>query len=88
MNYIPRYLEIPVKEDLQKKMVFISGPRQCGKTTLAQKIMDDLKQDHEIAHYLNWDNNQDREPSLENSFRQGLEYLCWMRFINILAGVR
>ncbi|HEM49329.1 MAG TPA: ATP-binding protein, partial [Caldithrix sp.] len=75
MNYIPRYLEIPVKEDLQKKMVFISGPRQCGKTTLAQKIMDDLKQDHEIAHYLNWDNNQDRETIIREQFPAGIGIL-------------
>ncbi len=36
VKYIPRYLERGIKEDLQKKMVFIAGPRQCGKTTLAK----------------------------------------------------
>lgn len=29
-----RYLHEPIKEDLAKKMVFIAGPRQVGKTTL------------------------------------------------------
>jgi len=30
-----RYLEKGVGEDLRTKMVFVGGPRQVGKTTLA-----------------------------------------------------
>jgi len=37
--YVKRYNENAVKEDLQKKMVFILGPRQSGKTTLALRIL-------------------------------------------------
>ena len=37
MAYLNRYLEKYVKEDLTKKMVFLSGPRQSEKTTLAKK---------------------------------------------------
>ena len=41
VQYVPRYLEKYVQEDLQKKMVFIAGPRQCGKTTLALQLLQD-----------------------------------------------
>lgn len=33
-----RRLERPVREDLAGKMVFVAGPRQCGKTTLVRRI--------------------------------------------------
>ena len=35
---IKRYLEKTISEDLKEKMVFITGPRQVGKTTLAKEI--------------------------------------------------
>ena len=31
-----RYLEDQIRKDLEKKMVFVPGPRQVGKTTLAK----------------------------------------------------
>lgn len=31
-----RYLTPFIKEDLKKKMVFLGGPRQYGKTTLGE----------------------------------------------------
>jgi predicted AAA+ superfamily ATPase len=48
-----------IKKDLEKKMVFIGGPRQVGKTTLATSL---LKKFHD-AHpaYLNWDNEFSRK---------------------------
>lgn len=52
-----RYLESQIKKDLQKKMVFIGGPRQAGKTTLAKMIAG-------TAGYLNWDDAKDRESIL------------------------
>ncbi len=36
---LKRYLQDQVIQDLKKKMVFISGPRQVGKTTLARSII-------------------------------------------------
>ncbi len=50
-----RYLESPVLEDLNRKMVFIGGPRQVGKTTLSFNI---APKQH---RFLNWDNIEDRE---------------------------
>ena len=53
-----RYLESQVISDLSKKMVFLSGPRQVGKTTLAKSILGDA------AGYLNWDIPAHRESIL------------------------
>jgi predicted AAA+ superfamily ATPase len=50
-----RYLEAVIRKDLQKKMVLLAGPRQCGKTTLARSLLDDRGQ------YLNWDITRDRK---------------------------
>jgi predicted AAA+ superfamily ATPase len=46
-----RYLEPHLRSDLQKKMVFLTGPRQCGKTTLAQAVLKSAG----AGRYLNWD---------------------------------
>lgn len=48
-----RYLETCIKEDLTEKMVFLGGPRQVGKTTLALNILGVKGPDH--GGYLNWD---------------------------------
>lgn len=68
-----RYLEPAARADLGKKMVFLSGPRQVGKTTLAKSLMGD----HPHAQYLNWDVAADRRVILAQSFslRAGLVVL-------------
>lgn len=43
--------------DLKKKMVFIVGPRQVGKTWLSKQILKEYKN----PIYLNYDNNDHRE---------------------------
>jgi len=51
----PRYLATQVEQDLSRKMVFVAGPRQVGKTTLARMLPG-------ARHgYLNWDVADDRE---------------------------
>lgn len=62
MKPIKRYLADQIKRDLQRKMVFLGGPRQVGKTTLAQSIMG-VKNG-----YLNWDIPEDREKILKREF--------------------
>src|SRR5436309_14899170 len=52
----PRYLESPVREDLAAKMVFVAGPRQVGRTTLAQQILEASGS----GVFLSWDNRDDR----------------------------
>jgi predicted AAA+ superfamily ATPase len=57
-----RYLKTPIQGDLDKKMVFIGGPRQVGKTTLALSFFDHPNR-KKIA-YLNWDNRPSRSQIL------------------------
>ncbi len=59
-----RSLEAPILEDLSRKMVFLAGPRQVGKTTLAQLI---LKKRGLGAYYL-WDNAEDRRILLKGQW--------------------
>lgn len=59
-----RYLEPALRADLGRKMVFLSGPRQVGKTTLAKSIMADYAN----AQYLNWDVTADRRILLEQTW--------------------
>lgn len=53
-----RYLKNQIIQDLNKKMVFLDGPRQVGKTTLAKQIGPENS-------YLNWDDSEDRENILK-----------------------
>ena len=50
-----RYLYEPVLNDVRRKMVFPTGPRQVGKTHLAKALMAEFKN----AQYLNYDNIDD-----------------------------
>jgi predicted AAA+ superfamily ATPase len=61
-----RYLTSCIADDLKNKMVFISGPRQVGKTCLG---MDIAKNYFERFDYLNWDAREDRKRLLQGSFR-------------------
>jgi len=56
MSSRERYLEQGIREDLRGKMVFVAGPRQVGKTTLAQQLSAADSADL----YLSWDNRDDR----------------------------
>ena len=58
-----RYLAPFIREDLEKKMVFVGGPRQVGKTTLAQHILN-LKS----GRYFNWDYDTDRQAILKKQW--------------------
>jgi predicted AAA+ superfamily ATPase len=51
-----RYLESFIDADLRKKMVFVGGPRQCGKTYMSRSILDRWG-----GEYLNWDDARDRK---------------------------
>jgi hypothetical protein len=53
-----RALLNPILEDLRRKMVFVSGPRQVGKTTLALQVLERLSPNDRV--YLNWDRPEHR----------------------------
>lgn len=52
-----RYQKQQIIKDLDKKMVFITGPRQVGKTWLAKEIAKEFPQ----SLYLNYDSAGDRK---------------------------
>lgn len=59
-----RLIEPLIERDLARKMVFLSGPRQAGKTTLAQAIAGRRPG----AQILNWDVLADRRVMLAQSW--------------------
>jgi predicted AAA+ superfamily ATPase len=60
-----RYLLPQIRKDLSKKMVFVSGPRQVGKTTLALSLPGGRR------GYLNWDIAEDRQRILQRELPAG-----------------
>jgi len=62
---LSRYLEAQVRSDLARKMVFLGGPRQCGKTSLAKQVLSGRE------GYLNWDAEEDRERILSKELPVG-----------------
>ena len=64
-----RYLSAQIRRDLERKMVFVAGPRQVGKTTLAKSLPDAL------AGYLSWDIAIDRERILRRELPVAS---CWI----------
>ena len=57
-----RYITSHILDDLKRKMVFVGGPRQVGKTTLAKAI---LSGNYPDGRYLNWDFDEDRQDILQ-----------------------
>ena len=57
-KHLNRYLSPVIRADLRRKMVFVGGPRQVGKTTLALAFLRVRAVRH--PGYLNWDDPQVR----------------------------
>jgi predicted AAA+ superfamily ATPase len=81
-----RYLRGQIEQDLARKMVFVGGPRQVGKTTLAKQLLG------RRAGYLNWDAAEDREAILRgrlprSSFWVFDEIHKYRRWRNLLKGL-
>jgi len=78
-----RYLQQPVERDVSNKMVFVGGPRQVGKTTLARQILAGDE------GYLNWDVAEDRERILKREipntpllvFDEIHKYRSWRNYL-------
>lgn len=67
MTKITRYIKEPVAIDLEKKIVLISGPRQCGKTTFARTLAKSYKS----SLYVNYDSEHGRKVFIEESWDRG-----------------
>ncbi len=64
-----RTIEPNIIKDLSKKMVFIGGPRQVGKTTLAQSILKHFPyKKSKKGLYLNWDFDEDRNKIIKKKW--------------------
>lgn len=59
-----RYLKSHIESDLKKKMVFLGGARQVGKTTLAKQILKETRSES----YLNWDTDEHRKIILKKEW--------------------
>lgn len=61
-----RYLKDPIQSTLEKRMVFLGGPRQVGKTTLALSFIGKLSQKpSQSPAYMNWDDVRSRSKILK-----------------------
>jgi len=60
-----------ILSDLQKKMVFLAGPRQAGKTTLAKEIGEHFSS----CVYLNYDSFQDRKIIQEEAWLPSVDLI-------------
>ena len=90
MTSIQRYLAEQVVSDLARKMVFVAGPRQVGKTTLAKHLPD------AEDGYLNWDIDEHRSQILARKlpdsdlwlFDEIHKYRQWRNFLKGLYDAR
>lgn len=91
MGPAPRYLHAAIDADLGEKMVFLSGPRQVGKTTLALKLLGAADTRH--PGYLNWDDVRTRPRILRAELPPGVSRLVfdeihkYARWRNLVKGL-
>jgi predicted AAA+ superfamily ATPase len=67
-----RYLSEFITNDLYKKMVFLGGPRQCGKTTFAKSLLA-----KRAGRYFNWDSDEDRHDILKKRWSESDKMLVF-----------
>ncbi|MGH9323929.1 MAG: ATP-binding protein, partial [Vicinamibacteria bacterium] len=80
---LPRYLAPQVERDLRRKMVFVGGARQVGKTTLALDLLSSPR------GYMNWDVPEHRERILKRElpptstwvFDELHKYRAWRNYL-------
>jgi predicted AAA+ superfamily ATPase len=65
-----RYFEEIIRKDSDQKPILISGPRQCGKTTLAKNLFNQ-------STYLSYDEARDREAIIEKQWRRDAEAIIF-----------
>ncbi len=65
-----RYLKKFILEDLNRKIILLTGPRQAGKTTLSKMLTDNFD-------YLNYDNSDHRLQFFEKSWDRAKDLLIF-----------
>lgn len=68
-----RYLYDQLLKDLKKKMIFLTGPRQVGKTYLSKQLMPEFKN----PQYLNFDNYNDSKIIRQMSWKLNADLLIF-----------
>lgn len=88
VQMITRRLQAFISQDLQKKMVLLAGPRQCGKTSLAKNLLKDRN-----GEYYNWDIEKHRMTLLQNQMSAAADFWVfdeihkYRRWRNWLKGI-
>ena len=72
---LSRYLGKSILDDLSEKMVFLGGPRQVGKTTLAKTLGQSRFK--KSVKYLNWDAREDKKRILAGTFAADEELIIF-----------
>ncbi len=65
-----RYIQTHVLQDLPSKIVLLTGPRQCGKTTLSKQLCTDFD-------YFNYDTSEDRISLAQKSWDRSKELVIF-----------
>lgn len=91
-HYQERAITTSVQHDLARKMVFIAGPRQAGKTTFARHLCDLDGKDYDRA-YCNWDIAEHRSMIISEEFPADTDFLIldevhkYRRWRQVLKGL-
>ena len=91
---IRRALSSAIKNDLDEKIVILSGPRQCGKTTLSKSLCSksfqyltyDSAEDRKILDKLQW--NRDLDLIVFDELHKMKKWKAWIKGIYDKEGVR
>jgi len=81
-----RYLNHQIISDLKKKMVFVAGPRQVGKTYVAKKLPGG------VTGYMNWDTDKGKDMILAQTFPESRLWIFdeihkYRKWRNYLKGI-
>jgi uncharacterized protein len=90
---LKRTLEPTIKRDLEDKIVILSGPRQCGKTTLSKRLLKsyqyinfDFADDRSIISSLQWDRKVDL--LIFDELHKMKKWKAWLKGVYDKEGVR
>ena len=87
-----RYLKDPLAEEIDKKILLLTGPRQCGKTTLSKMLTTDFQYiNHDLAEHrlLLAEKSWDREKALIifDELHKMHEWKSWLKGIYDVEGI-